>query len=297
MIAQAKTGWRTEEIEGYSNLYLVHPLSAHLTRLFARWGWNPNQVSALGLLSAIIAAVCFYNYEILAMSILGSLFMLGWHVFDGADGQLARLTNQTSEVGKLVDGLCDHAGYGIVYVSLALATQPLYGPWVWLLAFGAGMSHLIQASALEFHRDNYDCWVHQRFGKCVPSLDEFKKKTNQSYGPFRSLNILYLFYIRLQYRFSGADQALLRHEQKLRENPNREKLGREYKVYALSSVRLWNALSANKRTFVIGLCCIIKLPALFFVYELVFLNIVLWWLRKRQRKTNAELRQAILGST
>ena len=130
MPLQAKAGWRTEEIEDYSNLYLIHPLSSRLTRAFARWGWKRNQVSALGLLSAFIAAVCFYHYQALVMSLLGFLFLTGWHVFDGADGQLARLTNQTSELGRIVDGICDHLGYGMVYVSLALATQPLYGPWI-----------------------------------------------------------------------------------------------------------------------------------------------------------------------
>lgn len=293
---QTKISWRTKEIEGYSNLYLIHPLSARLTSLFARWGWHPNQVSALGLLSAFAAAVCFYHYQTLLMSILGFAFLLGWHVFDGADGQLARLTNQTSEVGKIVDGICDHAGYGMVYVSLALAIQPLYGPWIWVLAIAAGVSHLIQASALEFHRDNYDCWVHSQLGKCVPALDELKKKSGESYGPFKSLSLLYLFYVQLQYRFAEADQYVLQQEPCMRDHPNRRRLADQYKLRALSTVREWNALSANKRTLAIALCCIIKLPVLFFVYEVFLLNIVLWWLRRRQRRTNAELRRAIVKS-
>lgn len=295
-LSAAKPVWRTQEIESYSNLYLIHPLSARLTVLFARWGWSPNQVSALGLLSALFAAVSFYHYEHTMMSILGLLFLLGWHVFDGADGQLARLTNQSTEFGRIVDGVCDHAGYAMVYVALALAMQPLYGPWIWMLAVAAGISHVIQASALEFHRDNYDCWIHRRFGKCIPSLDEFKQKTNASYGPFEWLKFLYLAYVQLQYRFAEADQELLRHEPGLRDTARRRQIGERYKLHALDSVRKWDVLSANKRTFAVGLCCIFKLPVLFFLYEAVVLNIVLLWLRKRQRKTNGELRRAILDS-
>ncbi|MDJ0955866.1 MAG: CDP-alcohol phosphatidyltransferase family protein [Arenicellales bacterium] len=296
-MVELKAVWRTPEIEEYSNLYLVHPVSHLLANLFARWGWSPHSVSGLGMLSAFIAAGCYYQYQITVMPFLGLLFMVGWHVFDGADGQLARLTGQTSEIGKLVDGLCDHIGFGMVYIALALSQQEIYGYWVWLLAVVAGISHVVQASALEFHRDSYDCWVHQRFSKCVPCLDDFKRKTQSSKGVLRPLNTFHSWYLQLQYRFAGADHSLLSNEQRLRAQPQRGKLGENYKLIALDSVRQWTLLSANKRTVAVTLFCIVKFPILFFLYEIVILNIVLWWLRHKQHSVNSELRRSMDRTT
>ena len=292
-MVELKAVWRTPEIEEYSNLYLIHPVSHALANLFARWNWSPHLVSGLGMLSAFIAACCYFQYQVTVMSILGFIFLVGWHIFDGADGQLARLTGRSSEIGKLVDGLCDHVGFGMVYIALALAQQEIYGFWIWLLAAVAGFSHVVQASALEFHRDGYDCWVHQRFNKCVPCLDEFKQRTQSSKGVLRPLNIFHSLYLHLQYRFAGADHVLLSNETRLRDQPQRAKIGENYKVIALDSVRQWTWLSANKRTIAVTLFCILKFPILFFLYEIVILNIVLWRLRHRQYAVNNKLRHII----
>ena len=283
--------WRTGEIEEYSNLYVIHPISAELTRRLARWNWSPNTVSGLGLLSALLASYSFYHYRSLGMSMLGLAFMLGWHIFDGADGQLARLTGKTSEFGKVIDGLCDHLGFGMVYIALAMATQPLYGPGIWIVATTAALSHLVQAGALEFHRDNYDCWVHRKAGKCVPSPDRLRKMSSVPHDLLQSGHILY---VRMQLLIAEADADLLARGEKLRDQPDRETLGQIYQRIALNSVRRWGWLSANKRTFAVAIFCMVNLPILFFLFEIVVLNGLLLWLQIKQRQTNRVLLRAIL---
>lgn len=282
--------FRTREIEEYSNLYLIHPLSAVLVTRFAKHGWRPNVVSVLGLVNVLVAAVCFYYYQAWYVTIVGFLFLVGWHVFDGADGQLARLTGQTSEFGKLVDGLCDQLGYVALYSALSLATQPFYGPWVWLLCVVSALSHLTQASALEYQRDMYDCWVHRQFDKCVPTLEGLQANLQSSNGIRYIIKRLYLIYVRFQYRFAATDVKLLFLEQRTRElSEYRKSLGELYRKRNLRSVHHWTWLSANKRSMAIALCCMVKLPLLYFVHELVVLNFILYLLILRQRRINRQL--------
>lgn len=244
------------------------------------------------MLSALLASWCFYHYQSTTLSVLGMLFMVGWHVMDGADGQLARLTGQTSELGKVIDGLCDHLGFGMVYVALALALQPEYGGWIWLLAVAAGLSHAVQAGALEFHRDSYDCWVHGKTGKCVPPLDgialDYGKGVVQQF-----LATGHLLYIRLQYLVSEADNELMVGERELRGQPDRGSISQSYRLKSLEPVRMWTWLSSNKRTIALSLACIAKLPILFFLYEVILLNGLLIWLRRMQRRTNKNIRAAL----
>jgi len=245
------------------------------------------------MLSALVASWCFYHYQSTAMSLLGTVFMLGWHIMDGADGQLARMTGQTSEIGKIVDGLCDHLGFGMVYVALALSLQPEYGGWIWLLALAAGISHAVQAGALEFHRDSYDCWVHGKVGKCVPSLEGITLDYGTS-ALSRLLGSGHLLYIKLQYLVSEADNEIIVGERKMRSDPERENLARKFRHHSLGAVRMWTWLSSNKRTIALSIFCLAKLPVLFFIYEIVVLNGMMIWLRTIQRRTNKNFREVLL---
>jgi hypothetical protein len=244
--------------------------------------------------SAMIASWCFYNYQSITMSILGLVFMTGWHVLDGADGQLARLTGKTSEFGKVIDGLCDHLGFGMVYVALALALQPQYGTSIWLLAIAAGLSHALQAGALEFHRDNYDCWVHGNTGKCSQTVDPIELNFRSGIAA-TLLRAGHCVYVRLQQLVSEPDNELISAERELRGHPDRGTFGKTYQAHSLRSVHLWTLLSSNKRTIALSLFCMAKIPVLFFLYEIILLNGVLIWLRRTQRRTNRNLRDALLN--
>ena len=98
---------RTAEIEEITNRNFIHPMASRLVPLFARMRITPNAVSILGMLLGILAGFAYYRYQDLRFAITGFILMIAWHVMDGADGQLARLTHSQSHLGKVLDGICD----------------------------------------------------------------------------------------------------------------------------------------------------------------------------------------------
>ena len=98
---------RTGEIEEFTNVYIIHPISSWLVPKFIKLNITPNMVSSFGMVCGLMAGVCYYNYQTPIFAALGFLLMFMWHVFDGADGQLARATKNFSEIGKVIDGVCD----------------------------------------------------------------------------------------------------------------------------------------------------------------------------------------------
>ena len=149
-----------------------------------------------------------------------------------------------------------------------------------------------QAGAMEFHRDSYDCWVHRKSGKCVPPLEGI----SLDYGDGairRLLAASHLYYIRLQYLVSEADDDLIRKERALRNRPDRERISQTYRSRALPTVRMWMWMSSNKRTIALTVCCLLKLPILFFLYEVVLLNGLMLWMKGVQRRTNLKLRESL----
>ena len=81
--------------------------------------------------------------------------MLLWHIVDGADGDLARMTGRASATGELVDGVCDYVGNIIMYFAFAFLPTNVWGAWAWVLAVAAGASHIVQTNHAETQRRLY----------------------------------------------------------------------------------------------------------------------------------------------
>ena len=149
---------RAAEIEEPTNLWLIHPIAGRLTLLFARWHIRPNAVSVAGMLCGVLAGMAYSQYRDVRCTIAGFLLMIAWHVMDGADGQLARLTHSQSPFGKVLDGACDHVTFTAVYLGFALTLSGQYGGWVWAVLALAGACHAVQAAAYEAQREQYNAW-------------------------------------------------------------------------------------------------------------------------------------------
>src|SRR3954468_19218538 len=83
-------GGRPPELEESLNATLVHPLSDRLTTALVPTGITPNMVSAMGVVASIGAGIFYALPAWPFATVIAFLFHLGWHVLDGADGDLAR---------------------------------------------------------------------------------------------------------------------------------------------------------------------------------------------------------------
>src|SRR5262249_1637508 len=143
---------RTTEIEEITNLYFIHPLASRLVPLFARVRLSPNAVSIPGMLFGILSGLAYYRYSDLRFAITGFALMIAWHVMDGADGQLARLTHSQSHIGKVLDGICDHVTFLAVYAAFALTLGLKYAGWMYALVALSPLSPAIHSPTSKPHR-------------------------------------------------------------------------------------------------------------------------------------------------
>jgi phosphatidylglycerophosphate synthase len=291
MKAEPEQVKRTQEIEEATNLYIIHPISRVLVTFFARWGVRPNTVSVLGIVFGGLAALAYYHYAQWPMAVLGFVLMIGWHIMDGSDGQLARLTGQTSELGKALDGLCDHLSFVLIYVSLGLAAAQVYGSWVWILAFAAAFSHVAQATAYEFQRQAYDYWVFDKASARIVQPEEFEERLPEDRSlARRMLDFMMLSYLRIQFRMAGVNTALLADlEQALQETDDQSVIRQAYRRFNLHAVKSWSLLCSNYRTLAIFIACLAGNPVYFFLFEIVLLNGTFVWLRYMQERQNRAL--------
>ena len=151
---------RPRELQDPLNFYLYHPLSWQLARRLAPTPITPNMVSVLGALCVVGAAFAYAQNAWPVSALLGLALHMAWHVVDGADGDLARLTGKASPIGEMVDGLCDYLSHMVLYLVLGWMLSGVLGnaAWWWMLAGGIG--HAVQSNHVEVQRRQYQYRVY-----------------------------------------------------------------------------------------------------------------------------------------
>lgn len=155
---------RPRELQDSLNYYLYHPLAWRLAKLLARTPLTPNMVSVIGAGFVVAAAFVYAQPGWPGPALLGLALHMTWHVVDGADGDLARLTGRASPLGEMIDGFCDYASHIALYVVLAWLLSHSAGVWggatAWVLTAIAGFGHAVQSNHVEVQRRQYQYWVY-----------------------------------------------------------------------------------------------------------------------------------------
>lgn len=278
-LPNASTGadWkgRSPELEDPLNRYVYHPLARRLAYLLRPTGISPNAVSvmsgALVCAAAALYAVVGWPVGIVA----GFACHLLWHVFDGADGDLARMTGKASPIGEFVDGACDYLSHIVLYIALATILDDSIGGWAWALATFSGASRIAQSNHAETQRRMF---LWRVYG--VPWLKVAESGNRRVFAGGnwfgRLLERVTRAYLELSAWMSpGAGPLDRLIEASSVESGQRAEMRRRIFEASRGSFVLQKALGANARTIVLGISMLAGSPLWFFLAESVLLNTVL----------------------
>jgi CDP-alcohol phosphatidyltransferase len=303
MSQQAETGhfrvaatYKAREVEGALDVYFYRPLGFRLAEFFAHLKVTPAGVSLLAGLCGVIAGHLYF-YRNLGINIAGMIFHVCTNALDNADGQLARLTQQESRKGRIIDSVADHLVFASVYIHLTLRyVFAGASPAIWLLAFGAAISHALQGAAADYYRNTYLYFVANGGRPEIDSssrlLSEYRKLTWRQSAWDKLLVALYLNFTRQQ-------EILAPHLKKLRDRASELFQGQipgwlraRYQNLAGPMLKWWRFLMTNTRMLVLFALLLIGWPIYFFWFELIPLNLLFVYLIFRE-ETMAESMQEV----
>ena len=287
---------RTREIEDYTNLYFIHPISGLLTPLFARLRIHPNTVSLVGVSCGLAAGFSYYHYQNIYWVLSGFLFMIFWHILDGVDGQLARLTNTQSDFGKAIDGFSDNLTFIAVYIAIGVALTKEGNSYVWPTLLIAGALHSIQAAAYEAQRQEFDFWGYDKQSAELRKLDINNYKITSQPFPKRLLSILLVLYTNMQHRVAGIDWSLRTQlAEALKEYPEHtNKIRAQYRQTFSRYVRYWAGLSSNYRTIGIFAFSLLNIPIVYFLIEILILTPLMLFLINLRKDPNKRFSEFLI---
>lgn len=274
---------RPAELQDALNLYLYHPLAWQIARRLAVTAVTPNMVSVASGLMVVAAAAAYSLPGWPLPALFGLALHMGWHVLDGADGDLARLTGRSGPSGELIDGIADYASHIVLYIAMALLLQAATGPLIaWPMALAAGVSHIVQSNHFEVQRRQYLWWVYG-----VPWLRNFAASpASRPRGIFTFGDI----YLKLASRLSSQSARIDAAVTAAASNPERLSAIREtIRRNGPSFLPRLQLLSNNHRTLALGVSMLQGSPLGYFLYEVLVLNLVLIASSRRSEAAMAQI--------
>jgi hypothetical protein len=279
--------YKSRELEGIVDLLFYRRVGFLLAQFFARLKFTPTAVTLIGGVFGVVAGHLYF-YRSVVINLVGLALHIVANIFDNADGQLARLTDQRTRIGRIVDPIVDHVVWLSIYVHLALRLQ-LQGSsgMIWVLAIAAGISHGAQAAAADYWRHAY-----LYFGKGRGELDAASIITQEFERARGWLKILFGLHLNV----TREQEFLLPGIRQLHEEIERapaERIAGSFQSSYVALVRptfkWWGLLMTNSRMLLLFALFLVRQPVWFFWAEITVGNILLLLLILQQSRISKSL--------
>jgi phosphatidylglycerophosphate synthase len=268
--------YKARDVEEIIDIHVYRPWGYWLAVQAKRLRMSPNSVTVVGTIVGVFAGHLFF-YDSLVVNLAGILMWGLGQALDGADGQLARMTNTRSQLGRILDGLSDSTKFLSLYFHLGARLVIAHGAW-WPLAlmWMAGYTHSMQSGLADMHRNLYLWWVYGSGKSEVEDPDVLRARFAELRWRDHFLEKLftwvYVGYITRMEQWGWSSLALLREAAHRYGSAVPESLRALYRSENRRLLRGYNALTTNTRMVVLYICLLAGYVIPFFLFEIVVLN-------------------------
>ena len=280
---------KSMDTEETIDLWFYRPLGFAWAVLFSKLGIKPNAVTIASIFLGVAGGILLYfGASPLIWLNYGGIFLIIWaNTYDSADGQLARLTKQYSQIGRILDGVSGDFWAFAIYFALVFRELHFGDAWlgdffsghpwvIWTLAITAGVSHALQCAMADYYRQFHLYFLKGESGSELESTEKLDEQIKQTTGFKRITMFFYRNYTANQERLTPAMQRLrseLRNQFGDQMAP--QQFRDDFRRLSLPLMKYTNMLTFNTRTIAMFISVIIRIPWLYFAFELVVLNTML----------------------
>ena len=283
--------YKSRELEGVVDLLFYRNVGFWLAHFFERLEFTPTTVTLIGGVFGVVAGH-FYFYRSLLLNLVGWVLHVVANIFDNADGQLARLTNQQSRTGRILDPVVDHIVWLSIYVHLALRLRlEGFSGAIWILAIAAGISHGAQAAAADYWRHAYLFFAKRR-GEIdsTPKIkEEYCRKSWRVDAWQKVLFALHLNVTREQEFLLPGIRRLHENVAGLAADRVPARFQSQYAATVRPTFKWWGLLMTNSRMLILLVLFLIHQPVWFFWAEIGIGNLLLLLLIVQQQRISQSL--------
>ena len=295
--------FKAYEIEELADVYFFRPLGMVCARAARSLGLTPTTVTIIGAGVGVVGGALLYDER---LGLVAFALIILHSILDSSDGQLARMTGQVTEFGRMLDGVGGYLTHSAIFLAIGagavargaalapwtlstLSTSPIAGPGVVVgVMLAAGAAAMVHAQMYDYHRTSYANAVIK--GVAVAPAARGARGELSSRGIVRA-------YEHMQRALSApharVEATIAARAVSTASGAVRDEDRARYRSCFYWPVRGWNALGDNTRFYAIGALAWVHHPDWFFAFVLLPMNAMfalLWlWQARADRRFLAGL--------
>ena len=317
---------KSSETDDWLDIRVVRPLAYYCALGFAKFNIHPNTVTILSMIIGAASCVFFahgsYYYEGMSglwLNLL-AIFLLIWaDVYDCTDGQLARMTGKSSRMGRILDGLAGPTWFVPIYIALTWRFYCHHSLEFNFLGIADTPDNALIATGILFvfvlisgfysmsgqqRIADYYIQAHLFFlkGEKGSELDNSAKQqeiydqmTAETPWAERYFQKSYIDYTKKQEKKTPEFQRMLqamRAKYGTLDNIPAE-IRQDFHDSSLPVIT-WNGLlTFNFRSAWLFLFCLLDIPVMNFVFEIVCMGLLAWYVNHRHESFCKRIREKI----
>jgi hypothetical protein len=277
---------KSRDTEETLDIWFNRPIGFKWALLCKKLGIRPNPVTIVSIILGV-ASGYFFLYSDLKMNIIGMFLLILANTLDSADGQLARMTNQQSRLGRVLDGLAGNLWFISIYffISLRLINEG-YPVSIFILAAITGFFHSFQAAMADYYRNAHLFFIKGKEGSEFDNSVKVRNEFNQISWTKNFRNKLWL---RIYLNYTSQQEILSKNLQKLMKLIHEkykgivpEWLAIEFRQMNKPLMKYTNMLTFNTRAIALFVAMFLDNVLLYWIFELTVLNVMLIYMVVRQ---------------
>ncbi|MDR1357445.1 MAG: CDP-alcohol phosphatidyltransferase family protein [Tannerellaceae bacterium] len=271
-----ETSLKSIETENFIDRIFYRPIGFRMACMLLRTRVTPNVVTVVSIFVGASAGY-FFHYPDIINNVYGILLLVSANILDCTDGQLARLSGRKSSIGRILDGIAGDVWFISVYVGLAYRLSMQCGSnWFYAVAVVSGLSHLAQAYITDYYKTLHLYFISKEKGSEFQSIEQVSARHKAMRpGIYKVFYLLYRFYTLMQVKATPSLQRMLG----LLSARYGDEIPGEVRIdFRRRSSRLMsyiNLMTFNGRSIVLFIVLFTGYVWVYFVYEIVFLNVIL----------------------
>ena len=281
---------KSSDTEEFIDIYFYRKLGFLLARASAMVGITPNAITIVSIFWGVVAGHLMM-YTNLGLNIAGILSLIVANTLDSADGQLARMTNNKTRLGRILDGLAGNIWFVSIYIHIGIRMQASgYEWWIWIVGAVTGLCHVFQAAIADYYRNGHLFFLKgeggSEFDNSISMQNLYNKLSWKDDFFYKLFMASYVNYTKEQEIFTknlGYLISLVRSKW-----PNELPLWLQngFRHENKPLMKYTNILSFNTRAIALFIAVLINMPLLYWLFELTVLNFILVYMVYKQQRVS-----------
>lgn len=281
---------KSNDTEEQIDIWFYRPIGYQIALFCAKIGMTPNTVTIISIFFGVAAGVLFY-YQDLSINVIGMMLLVFANSLDSADGQLARMTNNKSRLGRILDGAAGDFWFISIHIAICLRSQNEgWSALIWIPGVLAGFSHVVQSAMADYYRNVHLFFIKGTSGSELDNSRDLQKEYDQlSWTRNTGMKLVarfYLNYTNMQEGFSPKLQKLLVVVRERFTTGLPAKLIVDFRAMNKPLMKYTNIIQFNTRVLFLFLWLFIDQAWIYFFFDMFILNPILIYMCAKQEKVS-----------